>query len=90
MIPSLPLVPGSIEELAVKRYMRLWTNFLKYGNPTPDPKEFGITWKPATREALYFLDVDKELSLQVNPDEEKMRFWRDIFKLHENTKNFMP
>lgn len=70
--------------------MRLWSNFLKYGNPTPDPQEFGVTWIPATSDELYFLDVEKELNLKVNPDEERMSLWKEIFKLHENTKNFMP
>lgn len=89
MIPKGPLLPGSIEEKAVKRYIRFWGNFLKYGNPTPDENEFGLTWKPITKDNLYCLDVDEELSLKFNPEGERMKLWRTIYKLNENTKNFM-
>lgn len=89
-IPNLPISPGSIEEKAISRYMRLWGNFLKYGDPTPDQKEFGVTWKPITTDATYYLDVDEELELKINPDEQRIKLWREIFKSHENTKNFLP
>lgn len=89
MIPKIPVIPGSIEEKAISRYVRLWGNFLKYGNPTPDESEFGLTWKPVTKDTLYCLDFDEELSLKIDPDKEKMKLWRSIYKSHENTKKYM-
>lgn len=89
MLPPLPIRPGSIEEKAVLRYMRLWANFMKHGNPTPDEKEFGVTWKPVTKDTVFYVDVNEELTLRTSPDEERMKVWRDIYKSHENTKNFM-
>lgn len=84
-----PINPGSIEEKAINRYIRLWGNFLKFGNPTPNPNEFYLTWKPVTKDCLHYLDVDEELSMKTNPEEERMRIWRDIYKSHEKTKRFM-
>lgn len=89
IIPKVSIIPGSIEERAVFRYVRLFGNFLKHGNPTPDQNEFGLTWQPVTEDALYYLDFDEELSLKSNPHEKRMNLWRSIYKLHENTKNFM-
>lgn len=86
---QIPILPGSIEEKAILRYMKLWSNFMKYGNPTPDASEFGVLWKPITKETIYYLQVDEELSLKSNPDEQRIKVWREIFKLSENTKNFM-
>ena len=28
----------------------LWSNFVKFGNPTPDVSQFGLTWDPVTQE----------------------------------------
>lgn len=88
-MPSLPVVPGSIEEKAIRRYIKLWGNFLNHGNPTPEKEEFGLIWKPVMKDNLYYLDVGEDLSIKTNPDAERMELWREIYKSHENTKNFM-
>ena len=31
------------------RLTTLWTNFVKYGHPTPPGSELGITWQPFTQ-----------------------------------------
>lgn len=87
--PDSPLQLGTIEEAAINRFMRLYGNFLKCGNPTPDPSEFGLTWKPVTPDSLNYLNFEEELSMKLNPEEERMKIWREIYKLHENTKKFM-
>lgn len=87
--PRTPIVPGSIEEKAVHRYLRLWGNFIKCGNPTPDPNEFGLTWEPATKDTLCYLDFDKEISMKTDPDEDRIKVWREIYKSHERTRKFM-
>ena len=27
----------------------MWTNFVKFGHPTPDPGDLGVTWDPVTK-----------------------------------------
>lgn len=87
-IPGIPPL-GPLEDMAVRRYVKFWGNFCKYGNPTPNQDEFGLIWKPVTKEVFNYLDVDKELTLKTNPVEDRMRLWREIYKSHNNTKNFM-
>ncbi|XP_018575271.1 juvenile hormone esterase [Anoplophora glabripennis] len=84
-----PFQPGSIEDISVRRFVKLWTNFAKYGNPTPDEKELGITWKPAEKGQLHFIDIGNELTNEVDPESERMQLWKEIFQLNPNTANFL-
>ncbi|XP_018575290.1 juvenile hormone esterase-like [Anoplophora glabripennis] len=84
-----PFQPGSIEDISVRRFVKLWTNFAKYGNPTPDEKELGITWKLAEKGQLNFIDIGNELTNQVNPEPERMQLWKEIYQLGPNTVNYL-
>lgn len=76
-IPS----PGSIEDVAQRRMTRLWTNFAKYGNPTPylDPS-VGLIW-PRVMDAnrIPFLDIGQNLRIDENPEDNRMKFWDKIY-----------
>ncbi|KAJ2943311.1 hypothetical protein O0L34_g12117 [Tuta absoluta] len=66
-----------------ERMLRLWTNFAKSGNPTPDENHYlTVTWQPVTRDNLYYLNLGSELSLGTNPDKEKMEFWDSLYSKH--------
>nr|WCC58149.1 carboxylesterase [Pharsalia antennata] len=84
-----PLQPGSAEDIAVRRFVKLWTNFAKYGNPTPNEKELGITWKPVKAGELNFIDIGKDLTSEVDPEPERMQLWKEIFQLNPNTAKFL-
>ena len=30
----------------------MWTNFVKMGHPTPDPRDLGVTWEPVTKDDI--------------------------------------
>ncbi|XP_038219848.1 esterase E4-like isoform X2 [Zerene cesonia] len=63
-----------------ERMLRLWTNFAKSGNPTPEENHYiTVSWLPVTKDNLYYLKLGNELSLGTNPDKEKMEFWEDIY-----------
>ncbi|CAG4948804.1 unnamed protein product [Parnassius apollo] len=63
-----------------ERMLRLWTNFSKVGNPTPDENHYlTVTWLPVTKDNLYYLKLSNELSLETNPDKEKMEFWDEVY-----------
>lgn len=67
---------------------RLWTNFAKYGNPTP-PQDTSLPFKwtpvePVSKGGQYrlnALDIDREIGMIVEPEKERMDFWRKQFKL---------
>ncbi|XP_026483489.2 juvenile hormone esterase-like isoform X1 [Vanessa tameamea] len=63
-----------------ERLLRLWTNFAKGGNPTPDENHYlPVTWLPVTEDKLCYLNIGNELSLATNPDQEKMEFWDKLY-----------
>ncbi|XP_050307837.1 juvenile hormone esterase-like isoform X2 [Anthonomus grandis grandis] len=73
--------PNSIEDLTQRRVCRMWTNFAKYGNPTPvkDPL-LGAIWEPVTKSNhIPFLDIWEDLKVEYNPEIERMMFWDKIY-----------
>ncbi|CAH0397388.1 unnamed protein product [Chilo suppressalis] len=74
--------PSADDQLVIDRITMLWTNFAKYGNPTPIFSELlPITWTPITKNSLqFYLDINLELSLGVRPFHNRMAFW-DLFYL---------
>ncbi|XP_045508609.1 juvenile hormone esterase-like isoform X2 [Colias croceus] len=63
-----------------ERMLRLWTNFAKTGNPTPEQNHYiPVTWLPVTKDNLHYLKISNELSMGTNPDKEKMEFWDEMY-----------
>ncbi|XP_038219762.1 esterase FE4-like [Zerene cesonia] len=63
----------------IEQITKLWTNFAKYGNPTPDDS-LGAQWLPYTAEQKHYLDIGEELTPGTSPDEEQMMFWEEIYR----------
>lgn len=74
------LEPGSVEEKHVRTFVKLWTNFAKTGNPTPDKndQDLKIEWKPVTKEENYYLEIGDQLEVKTNPAKDRMDFWEKI------------
>lgn len=74
--------PGSPEEIGFRRFVKLWTNFAKNGNPnnTRDPLT-PVHWKPVSKD-LHFLDIGLELTAGSNPESERLRFWDEVLKIN--------
>ncbi|KAG5875180.1 hypothetical protein JTB14_028390 [Gonioctena quinquepunctata] len=53
--PDLAL--GTEEKSHVEKFVKLWTNFAKYGNPTPEGNDLNTKWKPLAEDTSYFLDI---------------------------------
>ncbi|CAH1642590.1 unnamed protein product [Spodoptera littoralis] len=62
----------------------MWTNFAKYGNPTPLPTshELPITWPPLTATTDSYLQIDKQLSIVNAPYKARMTFWDSFYQQH--------
>ncbi|XP_061706653.1 juvenile hormone esterase-like isoform X1 [Cydia pomonella] len=61
--------------LIVDRMTELWTNFAKYGNPTPKPsKLIPLQWPRVSRHKLPYLEINTELRLGSRPLHERMSF----------------
>lgn len=82
---SLPAIePGSLEDRCIERMVRLWTNFAKYGNPTPKAKLDGVInveWPLATREEIKYLEIANDrFDLGKDPEKERMEFWDRLYE----------
>lgn len=79
--------PGSQEDISIDRMIKLWTNFAKYGNPTPEEDELlqNIKWPSTSDESLTYLEIGNSLSIGSNPDQTRIQFWDEIYKLYSKT-----
>jgi carboxylesterase type B len=73
---------GSLEELSINRFVKYWTNFAKFGNPNPQDKSEAPEWKPVTRNEINFIDIGENITADVDPEPERMQFWRDICSIN--------
>nr|CAI5846963.1 unnamed protein product [Callosobruchus analis] len=64
--------------LGILRMVKMWTNFAKSANPTPNRNDpiLPIEWKPISKQRFHVLEIDDELKLlDDHPEKEAMDFW---------------
>nr|AKZ17680.1 carboxylesterase CXE20 [Tenebrio molitor] len=65
------------------RLIKLWTNFAKYQNPTPEPSDLlqNITWPVLSTDQgdFLYLDIDKDLQIKNHPKESTYSKWTDLY-----------
>lgn len=71
----------TVKQSSVKRLTALWTDIAENGKTKPPKNDdvLNIEWKPVGSRGLNFLNIDKELSEGVNPNEERMNFWDQLY-----------
>ncbi|XP_026840126.1 esterase B1 isoform X2 [Drosophila persimilis] len=83
---NLSLDPKSLEVQVKNRMVRMWTNFAKYGTPTPDVEDPYLTtkWAPIdpsnVMNSLNYLDISGTLAMKTNPEPERQRFWDEMYQ----------
>lgn len=79
-----PIKPGSEEDKHIQKFVKMWTNFARYGDPTPQTEEHldQVKWKPVVRDNLEFLDIGQELKMTGNLDEDRLKVWDEIYEAH--------
>lgn len=75
---------GSREDKFRAVMCKLWTNFAKFGNPTPTDGGLDFVWEPVkpTSDLQFVLnaaELNDELKMVENPFLERVQFWREIF-----------
>ncbi|XP_063709566.1 juvenile hormone esterase-like [Culicoides brevitarsis] len=77
----VPVEENSDEAVIRASMTKLWTNFAKYGEPTPKNTNLGFIWEPVDQvDPLKCLDINKPCKLVTNPDDRRIQFWRGIYK----------
>uniref|UniRef100_A0A182T2N9 carboxylesterase n=1 Tax=Anopheles maculatus TaxID=74869 RepID=A0A182T2N9_9DIPT len=76
--------PGSAPDLARTLLCRLWTNFAKFGSPTPEGEDVGFQWDPLPPTAsgepfvLRALDLNDRVEVVENPLHDRIQFWKSL------------
>ncbi|XP_049865264.1 cholinesterase-like [Pectinophora gossypiella] len=78
--------PTVEDQRIIDRITTMWTNFVKYGDPTPETTELlPVKWQPITsKDSLhYYLNIDTEMKIETRPYNDRMAFWELFYKLNE-------
>ncbi|KAL0883577.1 hypothetical protein ABMA27_015728 [Loxostege sticticalis] len=71
--------PTLKDQLIIDRLTALWTNFAKYGNPTPEKTELlPVIWAPVSDDQQHYLKIDLNLTMKNILFHQRMAFW-DLF-----------
>ncbi|XP_075978697.1 juvenile hormone esterase-like [Anticarsia gemmatalis] len=78
-------VPDEADLLMRKRLTKMWTNFAKTSNPTPeDCAELPTKWPVFTAESKQYLNIDKEITIEADYEPEKMSIFEQIYDKYES------
>ncbi|XP_075145188.1 esterase B1 isoform X3 [Haematobia irritans] len=84
---NLSLDPKSMEVLVKNRMVKMWTNFAKYGNPTPPHLNDDLLttpWIPINPDSvmdnLSYMDITTNLQMKNNPELERQQFWDYMYE----------
>lgn len=91
LVNKVGLEPDSRESKMRKTLCKLWANFAKYGDPTPDhDNPLPFKWSPvnpiAKDEAEFHVDylvVDDEMKMVRNLNKGRMDFWRNVYRKYD-------
>ncbi|KAL3278477.1 hypothetical protein HHI36_013796 [Cryptolaemus montrouzieri] len=90
-VPNAPKVqPGSLEDITRKRFVTLFINFVKTGNPNPRKISdlIPIKWEPVKNGEMKLLDIGKNLAMKIDPEEDSMLMWDEIFQSYDHSKHY--
>ncbi|KAH9633905.1 hypothetical protein HF086_009718 [Spodoptera exigua] len=77
--------PTAHDEVVIERMTTMWTNFAKYGDPTPQTTELlPVKWEPVTKQTYNYMNIGSELSMGRRPAHDRMAFWDLFYKLNGN------
>lgn len=76
--------PGSEEDKHIQKFVKMWTNFARHGEPTPEIDEDldKVKWRPTSHDNLEFLDIGHELKMIENVDGDRLKIWDEIYEKH--------
>ncbi|PNF42132.1 Esterase FE4 [Cryptotermes secundus] len=85
---DLDLDPSSPEFKTLTRMVKLWTNFAKTGNPTPEITPLlDVTWHPVEKNKSNYLNIDTTLAMHENYEQERMALWDSVYSSTDETKS---
>ncbi|XP_060517160.1 pyrethroid hydrolase Ces2e-like [Cylas formicarius] len=72
------------ELLTKSRMTRLWANFAKTLNPTPEASDplLNVTWPKASGSDIPYLDIDETLEVKPAKKVKEMEMWNNVFNTY--------
>ncbi|XP_068618693.1 uncharacterized protein [Battus philenor] len=75
------------DKLVRDRMVTMWTNFAKYGNPTPRIDNIITTkWQPVTEDRMMYLFIDDKLTMKCEPNPERTHLLKELYTKYYNCK----
>ncbi|XP_045541193.1 esterase FE4-like [Papilio machaon] len=76
--------PTPEDQAMIDKMTTMWTNFVKHGDPTPETTELlPVKWIPISKDALNYLEIDKQQTLKKRPKQTQMAFWDLYYKINK-------
>ncbi|XP_033217651.1 esterase FE4-like isoform X2 [Belonocnema kinseyi] len=67
--------------LAMQRLTKMWTNFAKTGNPTPEINNvISEKWLPVNGTQKFYIEISDHLEMKKNPDDDSWKLWKSFVK----------
>uniref|UniRef100_A0A2A4JHL2 Carboxylesterase type B domain-containing protein n=1 Tax=Heliothis virescens TaxID=7102 RepID=A0A2A4JHL2_HELVI len=79
------LQPSEEDQRIIDAMTTMWTNFAKYGDPTPLITDITpVRWRPSELSRRPYLSIDSELTVKSRVFHDRMAFWEIYYKLYED------
>ncbi|KAL4711647.1 hypothetical protein ACJJTC_011355 [Scirpophaga incertulas] len=83
--------PTKDDQITIDRMTTMWSNFVKYGNPTPATSELlPVEWKPITKTSPHhYLEINADLTMHTSrPYNERISFWDLFYRSNEKLRKY--
>ncbi|XP_049875083.1 esterase FE4-like [Pectinophora gossypiella] len=85
--PKLTTPIGVFENDAIEKMTTMWTNFAKYGNPTPELTSLlPLKWRSTDKEDPRVFIIDRFFSTEPLWNSEKFAFWNETYSKYRRTQ----
>lgn len=73
-----PIIPGGKADITRSRMLRMWTDFAKYANPTPQIDNLITTKWANVQNRQEYLDIGENLVFGRQPFAERVQMWKEL------------
>ncbi|XP_026743717.1 juvenile hormone esterase-like [Trichoplusia ni] len=83
---SQHIVFSNFEKDMIDKVTTLWTNFAKYGDPTPEGSSLQVKWNPTNATTPTCLVIDSDFSTAPLWFNDRLKYWRDVYSKYRRKR----
>ncbi|CAB3256099.1 unnamed protein product [Arctia plantaginis] len=73
------------DQRMINQLTKIWTNFVKFGNPNPQWSELlPVKWNPVTNSEVHYLNIGSQLTPKTRPFHRRTTFWKLFYKTYNH------